>query len=344
MNRTETMASLCALAALAFPQHLARADASQGMGSSGLFQMFLGTEAGEAASATCSTSSAPSGLIGLVNSNFCHLENDMGIKGAGEATKVFSGPSPSGGTMTVAVKCDIQALSGQTYADQASCWICSGSSCSATSPDSDFNPFLSMQWTFIKGSVNKGTMIMDAGAFGGTVAQSGLNVTWDLSTTPSSPCTGGNGCVTGQAIFNMGGTANPMAIEVETNPSTNYRAAQIVGGPSASEMALNMAENTLTNDVLLNFQMGSSGSCSDGLEPITGSTAPDSCTECFTRTETTTDWSYSISTSGCGSLALQDLPYTNTTVSGFTISETAGSTNIFGTSQVFNGMGANPTF
>lgn len=342
------LVSLMAFTALAFPRH-ARADASQGMGSSGLFQMFLGTQAGEDASASCTNSSAPSGLLGMVNSIFCHLENDMGINGVGQATKAFSGPGPNGTTMTVAIKCDVTELAAQTYANQANCWVCSGAGCGTSSPDSAFNPLLSMQWTFNKGSVNKGTLIMDAGAFGGTAAQSGVNLKWDLSTTPSSPCTGGDGCVIGNVVFTGGSTQYPMALEMETNPSTDYRAAQIVGGASGSEMAVNMAENTSTNDVLLNFQFGSGGCAGGGMEGITGSTSPDSCTQCFTRTATATDWSYSTaSSSSCGTLSLQNLPDTATTVSGFIVSDSStSSSNIFYNSSgggIFNGMGANPTF
>ena len=331
---------LFGVALLALPS-LAFADASQGFGS--VFNMFFGTQSDETSTASCNEpTDGNQGLLGTVNMVFCHLENDMGIKTIGKATKQFTQNG-----QTIAVKCDVEAATSGSYANTASCWVCAASGCSTSSADSSFVALMNLSWTYTKGSVNKGQLLMDNGAFQGTSGQTGMDITWDLSSSPASPCTGGNQCVTGKAIFSgsngSGGTASfPMALAAQKNASTNVRSAQMVMGASIMQMVLNMSENTSSNDVLVNFEQASVPSCSNGMDAIqSGTTADSSCTQCFTRTASSTDFTYATaSASTCTSLSLSALPDSAANVGSYTFATVMTPSG----GSEWNGMAANPTF
>lgn len=91
------------------------------------------------------------GVLGGINSFFCHMEKDMGIRGVGSTTKTF-------GTMVIHAEIVLSSvtISGVTYDHQAEVWVCDSSSLDCTQT-ANFSRFDYVAFSFDKASgVNKG--------------------------------------------------------------------------------------------------------------------------------------------------------------------------------------------
>ena len=293
-------------------QPAAHAQASNGF--SEVFENFFGTDANQAASAACTPNQGDSSLVGVINGIFCGLELRLGITGVGSVTK-----SNGSGSSMVTIHCDVSANTSGTYANTAYCWTCVGASCSSTS---SFSRFLEINWTMVADrTVNKGTFVLDDGAFAGTTAgDSAISITYDLGTSTTTKT------LTVDMASQINSAVSAAAISAQKVGT--IRKAAMVMATGTQKQVFSVAEDLATNLALLNFQYASGpGSCTSGMEQTGTSddaaSATPACSVCVSLSDGTTAGSTSSLCSAESSLTLAASPDSSSNVAGYTPSSVA---------------------
>lgn len=317
-------------------------DASAGF--TDLFNAFFGDTTQSSAQSSCTSSTTDTSLLGSVNQILCHMERDMGIKATGNATKSYTDSTTS---TAVTVHCEISAnASSATYSDTASCWICSGASSACTSASS-FSRFMNLQWSYLSNkTVNKGELLMDFGAFSGTLGKSGMNMTYDVGTSSSSKT------ITAKLVEVS--SSETVGMRVDASESSTLEEATLVtavtGNSSPEYLRFDTVINTSSDATLVNLQTSAitdTSVCTSGISAASMTAASDTptCSACFVRAATSSDFDYTTSTSACSSMSLIAYPSDSlTNVSNYDVTSTdTSSNNIMGTNGNWNSMSANPS-
>ncbi|MEK7358490.1 MAG: hypothetical protein AAB250_18745, partial [Bdellovibrionota bacterium] len=189
------------------------------------------------------------GLIGGINSFFCHMEKDMGITGVGGATKTFG---------SYKVRAEIAqtstTINSVTYDYTGSVWICS-SSCTVAS---NFSRFYFIAFSFDKAAgINKGYALNIPGMFEGNTSDA-MEIVYDLGTASSSQS------IEGKGIFTNGGTAHKMRVKgVKTSTSFKMNVA-MHDGTNGFRFAMSGAPPSTTSNYYNMYYEATGGSGSDG--------------------------------------------------------------------------------
>lgn len=158
---------------------IARADGQDGYGN--IFNHFFGEAKTRENQSNCEELDGPKqGIIGIVNSFFCHMEKDMGITGPTDGvTKPF-------GKMIVraAIKENIGGIvaNGDTYDYEGLVWTCNLSEKVTCTNPVEFGRAFYIAWSFNEDqTINRGHVIVDPGTFEDQGSgKSAIKITYDL--------------------------------------------------------------------------------------------------------------------------------------------------------------------
>lgn len=274
------------------------------------------------------------GIIGGINSFFCHMEKDMGITGPGGSTKDFG---------SVKVRAEIAAssttINSVTYDYVGSVWICdTGSLNCALTTNFSRAYYIAFSYNNATG-VNRGYALTVPGIFDGNTNDA-LEIVYDIGTS-SSPQT-----IVATAVFVSGSDTFKMRVNGSRtssgfqlnlsghNGSTGFRFAMSGAPPSVSGGAnyYNM------------YYEGNGGSGSNGFYSVdnAGLAAPATGNGmCVTAIETGSSTSMTAAnSSNCSSYSFAAFSYYALTASGSPNAQGLSAATILGSWQ---GMAANPT-
>lgn len=273
--RTSKLLSIAFLSSLTLLPGNARAADSDGFGQ--VFNMFWGTESVRQNMKNCvfTDGDQNQGIIGGVNSFFCHLDKDMGITAATGA----AGITKSFGSMSVHAVV-LGAAGGASYGGydyQAQVWFCKQTASVTCKNASDFNKAIYVQFSYKSDkTVNKGTMLQDSGVMSGQASGVPVLISWDVGTASTS-----RSVTVKVANFNSGMKLSGLS----TISGTVVTAAMEMVSASAG-MRFAAAFDTSTNQVAASFSSTTTSNTTKN-DTITFTGA-----NCFNRTSASGDWTY----------------------------------------------------
>ena len=303
-----------------------------GDGFKQVFKSFFGSEGAKKRSSRCdmADTDSNSGLLQTVNSFFCHMEKDMGIKGVTTGvTKVFGSKS-----VRASVTAGPFTVNSVSYAYQAQVWVCN-SACTSTSA---FSRAINIYFSYSPDkTINKGDMIFDTGAFDSTFGQNGLHLTYDVGSSTATQT------MSARAVFQQNGTQQEL--RVDSSKTGNVLGVTIVVVSGATATTANSFRFAAQLDTSLNtggvyFEVPTTSSASGaGVAAVNISSASDSKTAssmCLARVaDGVDDWNYT--TTGSTGCAVQSFSSDSATAVGaYTV------TAILTGGSLWNGMAANP--
>lgn len=262
-----------------FITNQAKADAGEGFGQ--VFNMFFGTESERTALANCDTTGSTAGILGVVNSFFCHMEKDMAITGVTTGvTKTFGGMS---------IRAVVSAGSGGyvinsiTYDYNAQVWVCH-SGCTATT---GFNRAINFYFSYATDkTINKGHMLMNPNAFeSGGSSNSAANLQYDVGTSTT------NKFITAKVIFVNSGTTMKMRMDGSKISNLLGVTGILHNGTNGFRFAAQLDATANTGGAYFEAP-GASGSGMGTLNPTASGDDLSSSSMCFTRAKSATDWTY----------------------------------------------------
>lgn len=268
----------------ALPVETAYADGGDGFGQ--VFNVLFGSRDAKQKLQTCEDGGSNSGLIGVVNSFFCHMEKDMGITGpTSGVTKVFN---DSGGAMSVRAQIiagDV-VISGVTYSHQARVWVCT-TGCTLAA---NFARAIYIAFSYDKDAlVNKGYLLMEPDRFDGG-SSSALKLIYNVGESV------GTKTIVAHGKFSDGATT--IRMYADGSKSSNVTSITVLMHDSTNggmRVAARVNESSNVGGVYFEAPVGA-GFSGSGVATVNNSAANDdksASAMCFSRQESTTDYSYS---------------------------------------------------
>lgn len=289
----------------------AHAAADDGIG---FFEMlFGGPSARSAAKSHTGSTSGEScdgydGIMGMVNSFFCHMEKDMGITTIGSKTVVFQSSSVHASITEASNTVTIGSRSiSTTHLGQV--WVCS----SACTVASNFSRMYYIAFKYSgSGAVNLGYVVAEPGSMGGETG-SAMSLLYDVGTSTTTKF------VDVQARFTSAVTSFKMrAVGESTGSVMNINFAGH-NGTNGFRFAGSTDQSASPQYFKMYFENGSVGAGTDAVNTAsTGSGAlTPSSTACFSATETGTAMSTSSTADGnCSGLTLKHFDTLTTDLTG----------------------------
>jgi hypothetical protein len=245
------------------------------------------------------------GLIGAVNSFFCHMEKDMGITGVGSVTKVF-------GSYKVHAEIALSSttINSVTYDYVGSVWVCDTGSADCTNV-ANYNRFYFIAFTFDKtAGINKGYVLNVPGLLQGD-SSGAMEIVYDLGSASATQT------IQGKTIFTNSGTSYNMRVLGAKTSSLFQMNVVGYGGASPAGFRFAMSGAPPSTEGGVNYYNmyyeGSGGTGSGGFYTLdaAGLSAPaTSGGMCVSADESgaTTDMT-AASSANCSSFAFQAFDY-----------------------------------
>ena len=257
------------------------------------------------------------GLLGGINSFFCHMEKDMGITGPGSVTKSF-------GTMIVHAEIIANSVTINTvqYSSQGKVWVCN------TQVNSDcmtnrlhYAPAYYIAFTFDRiAGINKGYALSDPGIFQG-VTGNASEIIYDIGSTNQNQALSGKVVYTsGTETFKMRvlGTKTTSSFQLNlsafsSGASGGFRFAMAGSPPASSSTTANVYNlyyenasgagsngNYVTDAALLTAPPTANGYCVSANESGSSTTVAPAAGSCATKAFAAFDFN-ALTASGAGS-------------------------------------------
>ena len=339
---------ICLIALAVWPRSARAGAAVEATAGNSFFELLFGTPDQENAAVENSTSnnaatencSAYGGVVGAVDTFFCHMEQDMGITGPGAATKIYG---------NIEVHAEIvkttTTIGATTYDYQGEVWVCdtSTSDCTQTA---NYSRAYYIAYNFDQTSgVNQGFMLTDPGAVSGSPGSMALQVSYDLGSNVSTKTISMETTfLSGTTTYNMWAkgqkTSTLMQVDVASYDSTD-------GGV---RFAVSTAPGINITKYYNMYYEGSAGSGTGGYYStdyagITSAppTANGLCVQADDAGSSLS--STTVTSSNCSSLPFMTFDDFSLSADGSPNVETLSTTSILTPSggTLWNGMAANPS-
>lgn len=166
---------------------IAKADGQDGYET--IFNYFFGDHQTREHQANCQDTDGPKqGVLGIVNSFFCHMENDMGVtQPTDSVTKIF-GKMVVHASITGAQGANNVAANNVHYDYEGLVWVCTLSDSVTCTDPKQFNRAFYIAWSFNDDrTINKGYVLVDPSSFNpkAQVGTAAMRLVYDIGLATS---------------------------------------------------------------------------------------------------------------------------------------------------------------
>jgi hypothetical protein len=273
------------------------------------------------------------GLIGGINSFFCHMEKDMGITGPGSATRTFA---------QFKIRAEIAlaqtTINSVSYNYTGSVWVCdsSAANCSLTA---NFSRMYYIAFSYDKTSgINKGYALTVPGSMNGH-ASDAMEIIYDLGSASATQS------IQAKATFSNGGSTFNMrvtGVKTATSFKLNVVSFDGVNGTRFAASGTPATKTSAANYYNMYYE-GSGGTGTNGFYTIDAAAlaAPSTANGmCVLSSEHGSTANMANAGGSCGSLGFQAFDYYALTASGSPSAQGLTAASILGTWQ---GMPLHPS-